>query len=406
MYTHRIGDISISSILDKRRPYVNGEFPVRIRVHYHKQKKYYSTGKTCNPEIWDKLPSAKGKSLVDMRTEIQDSFSVIKSHVLDLFANDEFSLDNLDKRLQRISGETLNYLLAQKIAELKKAEQIGTMECYANTLSNITKFRGENIPIENVDVEWLNDFEAYMLPSKSVATLGINMRNIRAMMNIAKRNELIKEKAYPFGKGKYEIRTSEGIKKALTSIQLKAIMNVNLENKTLARYRDLFLFIYYCNGINIADLINLKFKNIIDGEIYFIREKTKRTSQKVAYIKAPLTKEIKEIIDRWGNKNEPENFIFETVVHTKDSMLNHKRKKTFTKQFNEKIHLVGAAVGIFEVNSYTARHTYATVLKRKGVSISYISESLGHTSLNTTKAYLDSFEKDERVKNSKFLSDL
>lgn len=406
MYTHRIGGISIASILDKRRPYVNGDFPIRIRVNYNKQKKYYSTGKNCNPEIWDRLPSAKGKNLADLRAEIQDCFSIIKDHVLDLYAKDDFTLENLDRRLQKISGTTLNYLLIQKIAELKKTEQIGTMECYQNTLSSIKKFRGDNIPIEDITTEWLNDYEAFMLPSRSVATLGIHMRNIRAIMNLAKKNELINDKAYPFGKGKYEIRAAEGVKKALTAKQLKSIVNVKIGDKTLARYRDLFLFIYYCNGINIADLINLKFNNIIDGEIYFIREKTKRTSKKIFYIKVSLTNEIKEIIDRWGNKPEPDNYIFDTIRHTKDPVISYSRKKTFTKLFNEKIQLVGAAVGIFGINSYVARHTFATILKRKGVNISYISESLGHTNLNTTKAYLDSFEKDERIKNAKLLADL
>ena len=34
---------------------------------------------------------------------------------------------------------------------------------------------------------------------------------------------------------------------------------------------------------------------------------------------------------------------------------------------------------IGNITTYTARHSYATVLKRSGVNISYISESLGHT---------------------------
>lgn len=44
--------------------------------------------------------------------------------------------------------------------------------------------------------------------------------------------------------------------------------------------------------------------------------------------------------------------------------------------------------------------------KEKGVNIAYISESLGHTSLNTTQSYLDSFETEERQKNAKLLTEL
>ena len=42
--------------------------------------------------------------------------------------------------------------------------------------------------------------------------------------------------------------------------------------------------------------------------------------------------------------------------------------------------------------TYVARHTFATVLKRSGVDIGIISESLGHSDLKTTQIYLDSFE--------------
>lgn len=45
--------------------------------------------------------------------------------------------------------------------------------------------------------------------------------------------------------------------------------------------------------------------------------------------------------------------------------------------------------------TYVARHTFATVLKRSGVNIAIISESLGHSDLSTTQIYLDSFENDQ-----------
>lgn len=51
---------------------------------------------------------------------------------------------------------------------------------------------------------------------------------------------------------------------------------------------------------------------------------------------------------------------------------------------------------------HVARHSYATVLKRAGVSTSIISESLGHSSEKITQIYLDSFENsqiDEAMKN-------
>ncbi len=46
------------------------------------------------------------------------------------------------------------------------------------------------------------------------------------------------------------------------------------------------------------------------------------------------------------------------------------------------------------LTSYTSRHSWATIAKRKGVPTAIISEGLGHTNEQTTQVYLDSFDKE------------
>ena len=66
--------------------------------------------------------------------------------------------------------------------------------------------------------------------------------------------------------------------------------------------------------------------------------------------------------------------------------------------------MIGKALGIDHISTYTARHSFATVLKRSGANIAYISESLGHQDLKTTENYLASFEREEREKNADLLT--
>jgi integrase/recombinase XerD len=74
-------------------------------------------------------------------------------------------------------------------------------------------------------------------------------------------------------------------------------------------------------------------------------------------------------------------------------MVNKYNKQTFEK---------------LEINkpctTYSARHTFSTIMKRSGANIQYISEALGHNSINTTKAYLDSFEDDTKKEMAKALT--
>ena len=56
------------------------------------------------------------------------------------------------------------------------------------------------------------------------------------------------------------------------------------------------------------------------------------------------------------------------------------------------------------VTTYYARHSFATVLKRSGAQIEMISELLGHSNVQTTENYLDSFENDQIQKQTDVLT--
>lgn len=106
-----------------------------------------------------------------------------------------------------------------------------------------------------------------------------------------------------------------------------------------------------------------------------------------------------------SNKFHQDNHIFPTIKHTLNARTMMTRKNSFTKAFNQKLEIIGALLKIDDFTTVTARHSYATILKKNGVSIAFISESLGHKSINTTEHYLARFEKEERKKNVACLLD-
>ena len=58
-----------------------------------------------------------------------------------------------------------------------------------------------------------------------------------------------------------------------------------------------------------------------------------------------------------------------------------------------------------KVSSYTARHTWATIAKSRGIPVAVISEALGHASVSTTEGYLKRFEDDEIKRANKVIID-
>lgn len=54
---------------------------------------------------------------------------------------------------------------------------------------------------------------------------------------------------------------------------------------------------------------------------------------------------------------------------------------------------------------HTARHTWATIAKSRGIPVAVISEALGHASVSTTEGYLKRFEDDEIKRANKVIID-
>lgn len=177
-------------------------------------------------------------------------------------------------------------------------------------------------------------------------------------------------------------------------------------SKTVEKYRDFWFFSYLCNGINFRDMLFLRYGNIVDGEICFVRSKTSHTSNHIREIRAVLTPEMRDIIKRWGNPDDgnPDTFLFKYAKDTEDEFVISNIVRRVTHRCNIALAKIAQAVGVPRFTTYSARHSYATVLKRSGTNIAYISESLGHSSLTITENYLASFEQEERIRNAQLLT--
>ena len=254
-------------------------------------------------------------------------------------------------------------------------------------------------------MSWLARYADFLRKEgKTQTTIAIHLRHLRAILNEAKRLGSIKDAQYPFGRGRYEIQAGEGRKLALTLEQIGQIANYEDGTEATAKYRDYWLFLYLCNGINVADFVKLRYRDIVNGEICFVRQKTERTTKTRKEIRVVVTERMQAIINRWGNPSRPDSFIFPILDGQEDAMRRKCKTMYFTRAINKRMKEVGEQLGIGNISTYTARHSFATVLKRAGTNIAYISESLGHQDLKTTENYLASFEREERVKNAELLT--
>ncbi|KAA3439620.1 site-specific integrase [Rufibacter hautae] len=406
MFEFSDSGVTLATVLETRKVNKDGLHPVRVRITYKRQRSYYSTGKVLSPEEWERLPNAKGQEAKAIRESIQKFSEKVRSEVKGLIKQDAFSFEALNKRLSSATSDTLNTAFVARIEDLTAKGKISTSDWYKYTLRSIRLFAGDKISFSQITIDWLRKYEKHLLDEgKSYTTISMYMRALQVIINEAKEAGVIKATQHPFGKGKFEIPQHEGRNIALTISQISQIVKYECGSGNEEMCRDLWFFSYLCNGANITDICKLKYFNIRNGEICFYRQKTLAKAKKKKLIHAFITPEMQTIINRWGNQSrKQEDFIFPFLKGEESPADERRIIKNITHLMNDRMKVIGEKLGIGNISTYTARHSYASVLKRSGANIAFISESLGHNDLKTTETYLASFEQEERVKNAALLT--
>ncbi|PTT73182.1 tyrosine-type recombinase/integrase, partial [Chryseobacterium sp. HMWF001] len=95
---------------------------------------------------------------------------------------------------------------------------------------------------------------------------------------------IIDNKNYPFGKDKIQIKFPESIKIGLTQDEVLAIEQLELDPSSKEWYtRNVWLLSFYLAGIRVADVLEMKWKDVQEGRLRYQMNK----NQKVVSLKIP-----------------------------------------------------------------------------------------------------------------------
>jgi integrase len=286
--------------------------------------------------------------------------------------------------------------------------KIGTAFNYRASMKSLMLF-APKLAYVDVTPKFLKEYEKYLLQNgKSISTVGIYLRPLRAILNEAISNNYLNREHYPFGPKKYIIPESRNIKKALAREDLKKIVDYVPDSKNIfeCRAKDFWLLSYLCQGINPKDILLLKKKDVEGDFIKFIRQKTKDTTRaNLMEIIVPLLPEAKQIINRWQCTNENSPYLFNFINNDMSAMEQHKTIQQFVLITNKYMKRISQSLGIQKkCTCYSARYGFTQAMIEADVSIEYIRQCLGHQSPTTTLRYISSFESSKRMEiASKYL---
>ena len=260
------------------------------------------------------------------------------------------------------------------------------------------EIEGDYLAFHEITPEYLTRYEKWMLENeRGLTTVGIYLRSLRAIFNMAIQEGDIKVDVYPFGKRKYQIPAGRKVRKALSKADLKVLYKYKLpKGCEQAKARDFWFFSYQCNGMNMKDILDLKYKNIQGNSIVFIRSKTKHTTKTNSKpIIVPITDYVNKIIKKYGNPvTNKENYIFPIYPNDITESEKLRIKLNFLRFINQHIKNLAEAAGVTtDISTYWARHSFTTNAIRNGASMEFIQDSLGHQDMKTTMNYWGGFEE-------------
>jgi integrase len=221
------------------------------------------------------------------------------------------------------------------------------------------------------------------------------LRALRSIFNRAIKRKILNPKYYPFRE--YSIPASKKSKSVLYPKQVEKFFNYTPIKEAGQRSKDYWFFSFLANGMNPKDMMFLRYKNLKGDKLTFQRAKTSRTRQEAEEIVLFLHPHAMDIVRKWGNPIKADNYIFPLFNDCKDEQERYEVLKEWKRQTNKILGRMAKHLEFEELNMSLARHSMATALAMKNISINVISRMLGHSKIETTTHYIKSLP-DETIR--------
>jgi len=414
---------TIKQVFDYRTPKINGEIPVRLRVTHNRKTSHISLNVFLTEDQIKKIKKGKvNEELSQFTKELDDLTNNARKVAAKL---EPFSIDELKRQLSNSNNSKNNkdHLLVDiihlKIKKLEENQQYKSKSHYNTLLKMITSF-DSSLLLKDVDQDFLYDFEQFYINGRIEKdgesrlenyynTLSIYLRDLKAVINLGRDKKMVDHTyEFPFGKNRYIIKTYSTEKEIFSVNQVNSIMSFNsFDTKYQENAHDHWKVCFLCNGSNMSDVLQLKWTDIDDDIISFVRQKTENRTKNVRKLSIPIIKPLRELIDKIGNRQS--EYIFGGFRSPPKKTTIQNKVSKMCKGYNKHLKVIGEKIGLpFSPIISTSRHSYGNYLAKNGVPLERIAEMMGHKDKQrfTTYHYIGSLDTKTLFETNACLIDL
>ena len=417
----------------------DGRQAVLLMLSDRKQREYFSTGFTASQKEFDtskqggrfhqgrgvtsfnvKRKEPDGKTKVYTNKEANGVLADLEKRASDILKGyeekhinwgmEQFRSDFVNKPKRELFLSYAKTAIQQEYTDRGKHksatvanEALRSLERYDSQLDTKT--------FQDINVKYLKGYMDFCTDNgNSDSTIKIRLGEIRRIFNIAIRDGVASQELYPFSSGKEDgkIRIPKTAPtktdQYLTLDSMRKLANTKMKNHVLERTRHLFLFSYYCRGMNWKDMALLSKSSFLPMVVTDESTKESKEVTMMEYRRSKtkgefliqITPNIQRELD-WFAQNTVlfEDYALPIIsVEVPSERLDMYIAK-IRQRFNASLKKIAKQLKFPEsqqnITIYTARHSFAMTLKNKDKSIEIISQALGHQSVETTKHYLAKF---------------
>lgn len=370
----------------------------------------------CRGDNWIRanVPESKkwNEELHDLLEEAKDKYSELaeeKVATSEKLVNELKSVEISSSFLQFAKDKTQDLLNAGRIGNFKK------YNCFINKLEVFLKAQKKSdLLFCELTSELVSNFDNHLHKIRSerdsekvlhANTIQKYLKVFRTLVNRAIEMGYIKHDENPFLF--YKVTGVKTEKEKLTEEELSSLLALELEEGSLLWHsRNAFFFSFFCAGIRVGDLIQLRWNNITsDGRLFYSMGKNHKIRDLI------LVEQAKEILNHYSKLDKKaNNYIFplldikkpyaKAVTQAeKDTLPLELKKKLYndvsakSSLLNKYLRKLGEMAGIEKpLSMHISRHSFARLAKKEGTDNSILQNLLAHSSVAITEGYMGNFD--------------
>jgi integrase len=270
-----------------------------------------------------------------------------------------------------------------------------TAQLYRSVLRSVDLYNAHQpLALNDLTPAWLKAYENYLTRHRG-CTLNTTSTYLRCLQTIY--NRAVQEGVVPYTPFQFH-QVFTGVKRnhsrTLTASDIRRVIRLHHpRSAATTKARIYFLLMFGLQGLSFVDLAFLKKSDRRGNYIVLQRHKTG------VPLRIYIPRQVHALLREYASTDPHSPYLLPILNPQLTGEALYRDYRNKLRRVNKALHRLAVECRLhIPLNSYCARHTWATLAKYCHIPVPVIAECLGHASPTTTEAYLKGYDDEVMAK--------